>query len=166
MKLLPKQVLKEEFNYYSDKSIDDLRLDMKQLLNKSNTRNISVNLTGKFDSKNEFTITPEWQMLTFKGGGSESYLKGRLIPNGANKTEVIFSIRPHYTITLGFYAFFLFGIIFLVTYHANKDKLDGIIVGLVCTFIVPLIMAALGYSAKKRIKDTFVLTFGLFPFIQ
>jgi len=61
VKLLPKQIWKEEFYYYSNKSVAGLNSDIQQLFDKTKGWNFSVNLTGEFTSEFEFKITPKWQ---------------------------------------------------------------------------------------------------------
>ena len=164
MKLLPKQIRKEEFQYYSDKSVDDIKKDLHQLFEKTKGWNFSVNLTGEFTSDNEFNMTPKWQFVHIKGGEtSVSYLHGKIFSDELKRTRITFSVKPNMIIVLFLFLFPIFGIFLLTTSNFKGDVTEGRIAGLVFTLVVPALMLAFGHHAKQGIKNRFIKTFDLKP---
>ncbi|MNY61813.1 hypothetical protein D3C86_1985360 [compost metagenome] len=72
-----------------------------------------------------------------------------------------FTVRPNSIFAIFFFAFPLFGLFGLTINNVNGDKNEALIVGLVFTFMVPMVMLIFGFFAKKGIKDRFVKTFNL-----
>lgn len=165
MRLLPKPISKEDFDYVSDKSVDSLKSDIQQLFDKSKGWNFSINLTGEFTSDSEFKMTPKWQFVHIRGGdSSEAYLNGRIFEDEYRRTRVKFTVRPNSIYPLFFFIFPLFGLLALTSDDTrNKDVAD--IVGLILMVVVvgPGSMLLFGYFAKQRIKDRFIKTFNLKP---
>ena len=163
MRLLPKPISTEEFDYVSGKSVDSLKSDIRQLFDKTKGWNFSVNLTGEFTSDSEFKMIPKWQFSRIKGGESkEAYLNGCIFEDENKRTRVKFTVRPNSMYPLFFFIFPLFGLLALTSEDTrNKDVVD--IVGLILmVFVVfPGIMLLFGHFAKKGIKDRFIKTFNL-----
>ncbi|PAC26502.1 hypothetical protein BWI92_25650 [Flectobacillus sp. BAB-3569] len=166
MRLLPKQIWKEEFQYYSDKSVDGLKSEIQQLFDKTNGWNFSVNLTGEFISEYEFKMTPKWQFAVIKSFEREvSYLNGQIFSDEFKRTRVTFTVRPNSILLIFFFVFPLFGIFALTTDNINGDINETRIVGAVFTFAVPALMLLFGHFAKQGIKNRFVKTFDLSPVV-
>lgn len=164
MRLLPKQIWKEEFNYFSDKSVDGLKTDIQQLFDKTKGWNFSVNLTGEFTSELEFKMTPKWQFAIIKNFEREvSYLKGQIFADEFKRTRVTFTVRPNSILLIFFILFPVFGIIALTTDNITGDINEARIVGLVFTLIAPALMLLFGHFAKQGIKNRFIKTFDLKP---
>lgn len=164
MRILPKQIWKEEFNYYSDKSVDELKADIQQLLNKTRGWDFSVNLVGEFTSEFEFEMTPKWQFVMISNyERNVSYLNGQIYSDELKRTRVTFSVRPNSISLIFSFLFPIFGILFLTTINTRSDIEKNIIISLVFIFVVPAFMLSFGYFAKQQIKNRFVKTFSLKP---
>lgn len=162
MKLLPKQIWKEEFNYYSEKSVEGLKTEIQHLFDNTKTWDFSVNLTGKFTSDFEFKMTPKWQSVIIKNYEREAaYLNGKIFADEYNKTCVTFNVRPNSIVLFFIFIFPIFGIAALTSDNFNGDVVVSSIAGVVFTFVVPVIMLVFGYFAKQGIKNNFIKTFGL-----
>jgi hypothetical protein len=162
VRLLPKQIWKEKYNYQSNKSVVELKSDIQQLFEKSKGWDFSVNLTGEFTSDFKFKMTPKWQFAYIKNFEREiSYLNGELRQDEFNKTRVTFTVRPNSIFLIFFIAFPLIGLLALTSNVTNEQKNDTLVVGLVFIIIVPLLNLLMGHYAKKSIKDRFVKTFKL-----
>jgi hypothetical protein len=164
VRLIPKQIWKEEFDYYSEKSVEGLKADIQQLLEKTKGWNFSVNLTGEFTSEFEFQMTPKWQLVVIMGFERKiSYLKGHIFLDEFKRTRVTFTVRPNSIFLIFFFLFPMFGIIALAT-AANKDAIDEArILGFILTFVAPALIVAFGHFAKQGIKTRFIETFDLKP---
>jgi len=166
VRILPKQIWKEEFNYYSDKSVDGLKGEIQQLFDKTNGWNFSVNLTGKFISENEFKMTPKWQFAVIKSFERKvSYLNGHIYSDELNRTRVTFTVRPNSILLIFFFLFPLFEIFALTTDNIKGDVNETRILGAIFTFVVPALMLLFGHLAKQGIKNRFIKTFDLRPVI-
>lgn len=166
MRLLPKQIWKEEFEYYSNKSVDGLKSEIQQLFDKTKGWNFSVNLTGEFISEYEFKMTPKWQFAVIKSLEREvSYLNGQIFSDELKRTRVTFTVRPNSILLIFFFVFPLLGIFALTTDNINGDINEARIVGAVFTLVVPSLMTLFGHFAKQGIKNRFVETFDLRPVI-
>ncbi len=166
MEFIPKQIWKEEYDYYSDKSVDELKTDIQQLLDKTRGWDFSVNLTGKFTSEFEFEMTPKWQFAIIRGFEQKiSYLEGQIFVDEFKRTRVTFNVRPNSTLLIFLFAFPMIGIFALTTGNMKGDKDDAKIAGLAFTFVVPAVMLLLGYFAKQDIKNCFVKAFDLKPVV-
>ena len=167
VRLLPKQILTEEFCYYSDKSIDELKTDIQNLFDKTKGWNFSVNLTGKFISEFEFKMTPKWQLITISNFERDiSYLNGQLFSDKLKRTRVVFTVRPNSIFLIFFLIFPIIGTYIFINENTNGDNIDIKIAGLVFTLIVPAITLIIAHFAKQGIKNRFVETFDLKPFTQ
>jgi hypothetical protein len=163
-KLLPKKIWKEEFQYYSEKSIEELKNQIQELFSVSQDKIGGVNLTGAFTSEFEFEMTPIWQLIRIRNfERSESYLKGRIFSDELNRTCVTFTVRPNSIFLMFTFLFPLFGLAVLTSDNVKSDKNDLKIVGFVFTLLVPAIMLVSAHLANRRIKKTFVETFNLKP---
>ena len=163
MRFLPKQIWKEEFNYYSDKSVNGLKTDIQQLFDETEGWNFSVNLVGEFTSEFEFTMTPKWQFIFIKNFERQiSYLKGHIFSDEFKRTQVTFTVRPNSIFLIFFFICPMFGISALTTDNINGDD-EVRIVGLILTTAAPALMLLFGHFAKKGIKNRFVRTFDLKP---
>lgn len=164
MKFLPKQIWKEEFNYYSEKSVDGLKTDIQQLFDKTKGWNFSVNLTGEFTSEFEFKMTPKWQFAIIKSFERKvSYLNGQIHSDELKRTLVTFTVRPNSILLIFFFLFPMFGIFALTTDNIKGDIQDARIVGLIFTFVIPALMLVFGHLAKQGIKNRFIKIFNLKP---
>jgi hypothetical protein len=164
VKILPKQIWKEEFDYVSDKSVDSLKSDIQQLFDQTKGWNFPVNLTGEFISDNEFKMTPKWQLVVIRNFEREiSYLNGKIFQDEFKRTRVIFTVRPNSIFPIFFFLFPLFGLFALTNNNAGQQRSRILVVGVIFTFVVPIVMLVFGYFAKKGIKDRFITTFNLKP---
>jgi len=164
VRLLPKQIWKEEFNYYSDKSVEGLKKDIKQLFEGKKLKNYSVNLTGEFTSEFEFKMTPKWQLVNIKNFERElSYLNGNIFADEFKRTRVIFTVRPNSIFMIFFFGFPFFGLIGLTDGNLNSEFDETRIIGLVFTFAVPTLMLLFGHLAKQGIKNNFINALNLKP---
>ena len=164
MKFLPKQILEEEFQYYSDKSVEGLKTEIQQLFDKTKGWNFSVNLTGEFTSEYEFKMTPKWQFAVIKNFERQvAYLNGKILVDESKRTRVNFSVRPNSILLIFFFLFPMFGIYILTTDKIEGDIVEARIAGLVFTFLVPALMLVFGHFAKQGIKNRFIKTFELRP---
>jgi hypothetical protein len=157
-----RKIWKEEFNYYSDKSVDGLRMDIRKVLDES--WDFSVNLTGKFASEYEFEMTPKFQLAIIKNFERDvSYLKGQIFGDLSKGTRVTFSVRPNSIFLIFSILFPLIGIFVLTvdTMDGSQDKSRS--TALFFTFGVPVFMLLYGYFAKQAIKNRFIRTFDLKP---
>jgi hypothetical protein len=163
MNFIFKKLWKAEYIYQSDKSIDELKSEIQQLLKKTEGWNFSVNLTGYFVSEYEFKMTPKWSNLVIKGPieTQESYLKGRLYKHESNKTRITFTVRPNIIFLIFFFSSPIFGISILTYKPSNGQQNDMLVFGLGLTFIIPFLMLIIGHYFQKTIKDRFVSTFDL-----
>jgi hypothetical protein len=162
MSILPKQIWEEEFTYYSDKSIDEFRMDIQQLLHKSKEWDFSINLTGAFISEFEFEMTPKWQSSFIKNyERSISYLKGQIHTDAFKRTLVTFTVRPNYIVLIFSFLSAMFGIFALSPDNIKGDVENARIAQLVFIFVIPVLTLAFGYFVKQEIKNTFVKTFNL-----
>jgi len=162
MEFIPKLIWKEAYNYYSDKSADELKTDIQQLLDKTRGWDFSVNLTGKFTSEFEFKMTPKWQFAIIRGFEQKtSYLEGQIFVDEFKRTRVTFSVRPNSTLLIFLFTFPMIGIFALTTGNMKGDQEEAKMVGLAFIFVVPVVMLLLGYFAKQDIKNCFVKTFDL-----
>lgn len=164
MRLLPKQICIEEFNYFSEKSVDGLKTDIQQLLDKTKGWNFSVNLTGEFTSEFKFKMRPKWQFVIIKSFEREvSYLNGYIFIDELKRTRVTFTVRPNSIFLIFFFLFPVVGIFVLTTDNIQGDIDESRIVGLVLTLVVPALMLLFGHFAKQGIKNRFIKTFDLKP---
>jgi hypothetical protein len=165
MQLLPKQLRKEEFEYYSEQSVEELREHIRYVLSEPPTLDYSVNLVGKFISENQFKMTPKWQFIPIRNyERDEAYLDGRMIPQDKNRTQVKFSIRPNTVFVILFFVFPFGSLMFLSTYFLDTTNNIGFLGGVFAfAVVVPGINLLLAGSAKKRIKENFISTFHLQP---
>lgn len=162
MRLLPKQIWKEEFQYYSDKSVDGLKSEIQQLFDNTRGLNSSVNLTGEFTSDFEFKMKPKWQFVVIKNFEREvSYLNGQIFSDEFKRTRVTFTVRPNSILLIFFFVFPLFGILALTTNNIKGNTPEFLIVGLAFAFVVPALMLVFGHFAKQGIKNRFIKTFNL-----
>lgn len=162
MRLLPKQVWNEEFDYYSDKSVEVLKAEIQQLFEKANGWNFSVNLAGEFVSEYEFKMTPKWQFAIIRSFEREvSYLKGKIFADEFKRTRVKFSVRPNSIFAIFLFLFPAFGIFALSADNVHGNERETKIVGLVFVFVVPALILFFGQIAKENLKNRFVKTFNL-----
>ncbi|MEJ7677778.1 MAG: hypothetical protein WKG06_07910 [Segetibacter sp.] len=161
MKILLKYIWREVFDYYANRSVDDLRLEIQQLFNRQGA-NFSINLTGKFISEYEFEMTPKWQFIMIRNYENEiAYLKGRIFQDKEQKTRATFTVRPNSIFLIFFFIFPIIGILVLSKSGQNyKDTLAAYLF----IIAVPLIVLAFGYFAKQGIKNRFIATFNLRPY--
>lgn len=163
MRLLPKQLWKEEFRYYSEKSVDGLKSDIQHLFEKSKDWNFSINLTGEFITEYEFKMTPNWQFVDIQNFERKvSYLKGQLFQDELKRTCVTFTVRPNSIFLIFFFLFPVFGILALTNINTNGDTYN-IIAGLVFTLGLPVLMLIVGHYTKQALKNRFIKTFNLKP---
>lgn len=165
MELLPKQLRKEEFEYYSDKSVKAFRIEMEQLFEKTYGLNFSINLVGEFVSEDEFKITPKWQFIIIRHFERDAaYLNGKIISQGKNSTLVKFSVRPNSIFVIFFFVFPVISVALLISYfNGDSGKTDMLVVIAVFGIVTPLVSMLIARSVKNGIKQTFVTTFNLQP---
>jgi hypothetical protein len=128
MHLLPKQIRKEEYHYYSDKSVEDLKTDIQQLFKEMEGWSSSANLTGEFVSEYEFVMTPKWQLATRAFERETPYLDGQIFRNDLDITQVAFTVRPNSIFVIFFFAFPLFGFFALMSDNVKGDKTETVII--------------------------------------
>jgi hypothetical protein len=96
VKFLPKQLLEEDCFYYSDKPLKEIKQEIKELLEKTNPLNFSVNLRGKFISESEFEIKPDWGHILITGKErEESAINGRIFEVENQITRINFAVKPN-----------------------------------------------------------------------
>jgi hypothetical protein len=159
VKIIPKQLWKEDFLYSSDQTMDELKTDMENVLSKSKWWQMGINLTGSFFAPYAFRMTPKWQLAVFSNGGSTAYLNGEIIAH-ENQTLVRFTVRPNSTFTIFFFLIPLCIIISFITAKAQTDR-NGLLVGGACLFVFPIAMYFACVISKSSLKDRFVETFKL-----
>lgn len=159
MNLIPKQIWKSTYHYYSDQPMDILKADIQQLLDQKEGWTFSVNLKGEFTSEYEFNMTPKWQLANINSYERKiSYLEGQIFQDESENTRVDLTIRPNSVLAIFFFLFPFIGFFILIS---DEGKNGHVIGGLVFTLIVPLLMLLFGHFAKSGIKDTFVRAFDL-----
>jgi hypothetical protein len=158
MRLIPKQLWKEDFPYSSDQTMDELKTDIENVLNKKWWQ-MGINLTGSFFAMYAFQLTPKWQLAVFSNGGSTAYLNGEIITH-ENQTLVRFTVRPNSTFTITFFLAPLLMIILFITGKIQTDRNSLLGEG---TFflILPIVMYFACVLSKSALKDRFVQTFKL-----
>jgi len=166
VRLLPRQISKETFDYISDKTVDSLKADIQRLFDKTSGWDFSINLTGEFTSDNKFKMIPKWQLTYIRGAESKiAYLDGQIFQDEHKRTRVKFTVRPNSIYAIFFFAFPLFGVLVLTGDNINgvKERSTLIIGGLFLILVVPTIMVIFGHFAKKGIKERFIKIFNLRP---
>lgn len=162
MRILPKQLRKEEYHYYSDQSVEELRSEIQQLFDKTKQSNSYVNLTGVFVSEYEFQMVPKRQPVTIKNFERDmSYLNGQIFIDALKRTQITFSVRPNSIFAIFFFVFMVVGILALTLNNIKGEISEVKILGFVFTFLVPVMMLLFGYFTKKAIKSAFVKAFDL-----
>lgn len=166
MKLIPKHIWKEEFQYYSDNTVDGLKSDIQQLFDKTNGLNFSVNLTGEFISDYEFSMTPKWQLAIIRNiEKSLSFLNGKIFSDEMNRTRVTFTVRPNSIFLILFFALPIIGFFEIISNNLYRDAYYESIFGVTFILVIPTLMLLFGYLAKQGIKNRFIETFNLQPVI-
>jgi len=160
MQILPRQLLTEEFNYYAEKPVDDLRDDMQQLFEKTRGLNFYANFSGKFTSSYAFEVKPTYRPAYTSGFGKNTvYLVGKISQGDNNHARVTILVRPNAMFIIVFFVSLVWGLYTLA--FVRKNGTADIIINLVFILLVPFIMVVWAYFAKKGIKDRFVKVFGL-----
>jgi len=161
MNLVPKQIWKENYSYYSTKSIEDFKNDLKELLAKTGRFwDFSTNLTGGFISENEFELTPKWQLVYFRPHGSVSYLNGQIISDKIG-TVIKFTVTPNWIFPFLILILPITTIIiFIATRKIQTDK-NGIIGEATMLFILPAVTYLFCNLTKRAIKNRFINYFKL-----
>ena len=158
MKLIPKQLWKEDYLYSSDQTMDELKEDIENVFNKKWWQ-MGINLTGSFFAMYAFQMTPKWQLADFRNGSSIAYLNGEIITH-ENRTLVRFTVRPNYTFTTLFFLAPLLMIILFITGKVQTDR--NSLLGEGTFFIVfPAVMYFACIISKSSLKNRFVQTFKL-----
>lgn len=158
MQLFPKQLLTEEFTYYSDKPVDDLRLDMQQVFEKTKGFNFFVNLAGEFTSSYAFEVKPKYQFGSIKGfKGDAAYLVGKINQVDNNNVQVDVLVKPNSMFVIGFFVCLVWGLFRLLFVHGQSTQ--DIIIDLVFVFVAPVVIVVVAHFAKAGIKNRFVKVF-------
>lgn len=152
----------DTYHYYTDQPMEDFKADVRQLLERTQSLNFSVNLTGEFIAADEFKMTPKWSFITTRGFEPDpSYLHGYIFQDEWKRTRVTFTIRPNSVFPLFSIAFPLFFLMLLVNNTPDDAKTRIAIV--VMIVVLPLFLWAVGHYAKEGIRNRFIQTFGLTP---
>jgi hypothetical protein len=159
VKLIPKQLWKEDFLYSSDQTIDELKTDIENVLSKKWWQ-MDINLTGSFFAPYAFRMTPKWQLAVFSNGGSTAYLNGEMITH-ENQTLVRFTVRPNSTFTLFFFIAPLLMIIVMINSGKILTDQNGLVAEGIFLVGVPVIMYFACVISKSALKNRFVQTFKL-----
>lgn len=164
IKIIPKQLWKEYYEYYSYKPLDELHDDIKKLLDKTYGFNFSVNLTGRFVSENEFKMTPKWSFTNIQFFEHNiSYLRGKLYLDDQSITRVDFNIRPNSILVFFFFIFIVLGVVYAQAAFLEPDNNEeNLPLAIVCG-IVSLSQIPIGYFSTRGIKKRFISTFNLKP---
>lgn len=164
MNLLPKLLWKEEYNYYSDRSVNELRNDIQLLFNETDSQAASVNLTGEFISDTEFRMTPKRQFLVIRNYEHEtSYLDGQILLNELDKTQVTFTVRPNSIFAIFFFLFPVLGLLSLLFVNKGQPDRQSQFISLVFIVIAPVMMLGQSYYFKQSIRNRFIKKFNLKP---
>jgi hypothetical protein len=162
MNFIPQHLKTDNYSYYSQKSVVDLKSDLQTLFdNKWN--NFSVNLTGNFTSDNEFQITKKISFVFSKSGAcTSSKLKCKIYANG-EKTIIDISIKPNPQ--LYFWTIIPLMVVILMLYstlfHSTDDLSFEIIIGALFFLLIPIFARFYWQSKKMNLKNTFVEAFKL-----
>ena len=152
-------VWKEEHEYYSERSLNDLRNDIKITLRRSDGFDFSFNMKGDFISENQFEITPKWSFVHISNYERDlSYLKGELLAD-SNATKVRFSVRPNTVFLILAIGFFVLGLVTMIASKAIEGS--SLIGGLVISIVVPIVSLLMAYVSKQGIKNRFIRHFKL-----
>lgn len=158
MHIIPEALITSSYAYRSDKPLEELKAEIRQLLNDTKDWTNSVNLCGSFTAEFEFEMTPRWQFAIIRSFEQKiSYLDGKLLPDENGKACVVFSVRPNSIFSIFFFVFPLLGVLALMNSNQpNKVEIATLFIG-----IFPGLMLLVGYFGKKGLKDTFVDYFSL-----
>lgn len=160
MQLLPKQLLTEEFSYYAEKPLDDLRDDMQQLFEKTRGLNFSINLTGTFTGSYAFEVKPKYQFGYINGFKRDAaYLAGKIALGENNHARVTILVRPNSMFIIVFFVSLVWGLYRLLFVHSYSAS--DIIADVVFILVIPFVTAVWAHLAKAGIKNRFVKVFGL-----
>lgn len=162
MKIFPKQITADFFEYTSHLSVDDIRNKIETLLIKTKGFNFSVNLTGKFTNQYEFKITTKWQVgVSSNIPWSETNIKGFIFKNAKNQTQVNLLVSPNPLFPILFVLLPIFFLVFLFTLEQNRRNTDFYILIIPLIIFTPIVLAVLSKFSKNRLKDRFVNYFNL-----
>lgn len=167
--MFPKQITSEFFKYTSSSTIDGFIAEIDTLFNHENR---SIDLTGKFDSKYEFRMTPKFKIDPFRPApfrGSSFYeattIKGYVFKNDKAQTQINILVSPHSLVQLLFFLLPVFyTVIFFTIESGRKDSVFYIVTGTVFIFTL-ITLLLLGKFLKKNLKDRFVKYFNLSPLV-
>lgn len=161
MKILPRQLRKENYSYFSSKSVADLKGDFKRLFD-SKWYDFSTNLDGEFKKDDEFIITKKITFWSSPAGNSYTLLKGKLSSEN-RQTRIDLTVIPNPIVNIFTFVFPIFGLMsFYVTIFSPKENWnETLVVGIVFTFLVPIASAFYSQFAKNDLRNKFVETFKL-----
>ena len=166
MKRLPIQVCSENFAYLSDLSVDNLRGEIKKMLDKAWDLNFSPNMTGDFLSENEFKITPRFtfaysapSLIRMK---PRTTLLGTISKNENNVTQINLTIDPNPLFSTLFIFFpILMSIVTLLLLIKGLLNFPATIVLICFTIVFSYVILDISKIAKLQLLNRFVTYFSL-----
>ncbi len=149
--------------YFSTKSVEQLKADMQLLFEQNRGFNFSVNMAGSFTGSNQFTIKPKMQ-LGVKNGST--FIKGQFSADGSNGTIIKCSLIPNTTFSILFVVCILVG--FLLIGQVIKEHNHTLLwIGLPSTWLLaPAVVLGINHFTNEGLRQTFETTFDLSPVAQ
>lgn len=161
MRIFPKQITADFFEYTSHLSVEDIRNEIETLLIKTKGFNFSINLTGKFTNQYEFKVTAKWQIAVSSNiPWGETNIKGFIFKNAKNQTQVNLVVRPNPLFPILFVLLPVFCLVSLFTLEQNRRNTDFYL-SISLIIFTPIVLLVLSKFSKKRLKDRFVNYFHL-----
>ena len=162
MKFIPRYLRTENYLFYSQKSVVDLKSDLQALFD-NKWYDISVNLSGDFVTDNEFHVTKKISFV-FSKNGSSSFTKLKCKIYSDNKKTIIdIAVKPNpqlyvWTIIPPMFALVM---LYSIISHPTNNLPVAIFIIAFTFFIIPVAARFYGQAAKTELKNIFVDTFKL-----
>jgi hypothetical protein len=162
MRILPRHLRKECYNYQFDYNIEEVKQKMRSTFSKK-TFDFSTNLVGQFISEDEFIIN-EKSFGIGKAIASSVYtnIRGKFNQDN-NRTILNVSVKPSPNFYFFWFAFILVGIIPLKSAYDNPsdNRLKLLIEFISISIIIPILIAIYAQVSKVNLRENFVKTFNL-----
>ena len=161
MRLLPKQLCAERYEYISDKNLEEFKGDLHELFSRR-LFDFSAKLAGRFTGTDKFKVTKKWTVVDTKGfNNMPSYIRGTVSKTPDDLTQVKFVVRSNFVFKGFFLICPILGIYTVVSNLNYESKTALFNIGFTTVFLLPAIMLVMSHYAKRELKEIFVNFFGL-----
>lgn len=152
-------LFQRKHKYETHTGIEDVRQRIKSL-RKSSWHDVAINLTGKIQEDNSFTLKNKQTLGAFTRGIPKTFviLEGQLTPDNI-ATTIDVTVRPNYILVLLFYilaCIVLYDLYEFIIYDFSTDLLRAGILSIILLFSVFLIKSMMN-DITNRFEEFMLL---------